>query len=325
LQEQQILLMWAKADDRRANRPDLAELDKAPLWPPHPYSIWWHPSWHKAWRRERNQGIWPNLSHRTGYRWAKVALALHFHKLVLKMARRRSWRHLPVDDRIAAALLGLAEAIRRFDMAAHANGITAFAIFWMRKELQRLAYNERRQPQGEHKPYGFGDGEFGLGIPMSFRPREYPLISYDENGYRRRPQRITVDGGLVENVKLGVPADDNDDVEYVGPSFSIWSPVNPETALLFKEAAWEKYKYRAAEEIVAQLHDPKAIRRARSERRYRCDASAVIDATTIIAARRDWRPRKKSKDKPRRPEMAVARLPDHAAMACLPASVFAPV
>ena len=118
LQEQQILLMWAKADDRRKDRPALAEHDKSPLSPlpsliSNPpmviYPRWW---WRrKRWHFERSRGIWPDPRHCTGYRWSKIALALHFHKLVLKLSSKRQWRHLPVDDRIAAALLGFSEAI----------------------------------------------------------------------------------------------------------------------------------------------------------------------------------------------------------------------
>ena len=62
--------------------------------------------------------------------------------------------------------------------------------------------------------------EFGLRKPMPFWPRETSvLIRYDEETYRRRVQYITVEGCLVENIKLGAPADDNDDVEHVGLSF----------------------------------------------------------------------------------------------------------
>jgi hypothetical protein len=161
-----------------------------------------------------------------------------------------------------------------------------------------------------------------LGKPMPFWPRKHPLIRYDEETYRRRVQYITVEGCLVENIKLGAPADDNDDVEHVGLSFVSWSPINPETALLCKEAFWEKYNYRAAGDIVVQLGDDKAIKRARSEGRYRCDASTVVDAAAVNAARREWRARK---NKPHRPEPTPASSIDHAEMAFLPASVFAPV
>ena len=44
-------------------------------------------------------------------------------------------------------------------------------------------------------------------------------------------------------------------MEHAGPSFANWSPVNPETTLLFKEAAWEKYKYRSAAEIAQMCDD----------------------------------------------------------------------
>jgi hypothetical protein len=312
LQEQQILLMWAKADDRRKDRPALAEHDKSPLSPlpsliSNPpmviYPRWW---WRrKRWHFERSRGIWPDPRHCTGYRWSKIALALHFHKLVLKLSSKRQWRHLPVDDRIAAALLGFSEAIHRFDQATHTNGLTAYAIWWIRKELQRLAHNERRQPRGDHTPYGFGEAEFGPGIPMSFRPRAYPLIRYDENSYRRRPQYVNIgDDCVVENIKLGAPADDNDDVEHAGPSFANWSPINPETALLFKESAWEKYKYRSAAEI-AQM----------------CDDQ--IDAATVRAMRDDWRERQKRNRvvTPAQPIKASAAFD----MVALPASVFAAV
>jgi hypothetical protein len=333
-QEEQLFLLFAKADDQRKNRPDLAELDKTPLWPPPNYCMWWtSKSWHKRWRRDRGQGIWPEPRHCTSGRWAKNGLALHFHKLVLDIVDQREWRregrkpianparHLPFEDRVAAAMLGLAEAIHRFDRASP-NGLAAYAIWWIRKELQRLARNERRQPQEDHESYGFGEGEFGLGIPMSFWPRKHPLIGYDEENYRRRVQYITVEGCLVENIKLGAPADDNDDVEYVGLSFVSWSPINPETALLAKEAAWEKYNYRAADEIVQQLRDDKEIKFARSERRYRCDGSTIVTAAAVNAARRDWRARK---NKPHLPETTPASLVDHTEMAFLPASVFAPV
>jgi hypothetical protein len=300
--------------------------------------MWWtSKSWHRQWLRDRGRGIWLPPRHCTSGRWAKNGLALHFHKLALKLSSKRGWRHLPVDDRIAAALLGLAIAIHRFDPAAHVkvrlwpkanrrspkagpNGLAAYAVWWMQKELQRLAANERRGPQEDHKPYGFED--FGPETPVSFRRRVYPLIRYDENAYRRRAQYVTVDGGLVENIKLGAPADNNDDVEHVGTSFAIWSPINPETNLLFKEAAWEKYNGRSAEEIAQMLRDDKEIKLARSEGRYCCDASPVIDAAAVNAARRDWRARK---NKPHRPEPTPASLIDHAEMAFLPASVFAPV
>jgi hypothetical protein len=302
-EDQDRLLLWAKADDRRQNRPELAERDKAPLWPERNHCPW-RKDWRKAWRRDRSRGIWPDPRHCTGYRWSKNALALYFHRLVLSQSSKRQWRHLPVDDRIAAALLGFSEAIRRFDRNKHTNGIHAYAIWWIRKELQRLAYNERRQPQGEHRPYGFGDGEFGPGIPMSFWPRAYPLIRYDENSYRRRPQYVNIGDCIVENIKLGAPADDNDDAEHVGSSFVNWSPVTPETALLFKEAAWEKYKYRSAAEI-AQM----------------CDDQ--IDAATVTAARHDWRARQK------RNRVAASAQPIKASatfeMASLPATVFAAV
>jgi hypothetical protein len=320
-EDQARLLLWAKADDRRKNRPALAELDKSPLWPERNFCPW-RKNWRKAWRRDRSRGIWPDPRHCTGYRWSKVALTLHFHKLTLKLSARRQWRHLPVDDRIAAALLGFSEAIHRFDPATHTNGITAYAIWWIRKELQRLVHNERRQPQGDHAPYGFAEGEFGPGTPMSFQPRLYPLIGYDEDAYRRRPQYVTVDGGWVENIKLGAPADDNDDVEHVGPSFANWSFVNPETTLLFKETAWEKYHGRSAEEIAQMLRDDKEIKLARDEGRFRCDASAVIDAAAVNAARRGWRVRK---NRPRPAERRTASLQDYSSMVSLPASVFAPV
>lgn len=291
-QEQQILLMWAKADDHRQNRPVLAELDKTPLWPPRNYSIWWHKSWHKAWRRNRNQGIWPDPRYCTSYRWAKIALALYFHRLALSMANRRQWRHLPYDDRVAAAMLGLSEAIRRFDRNTYSNGLKAYASDWIRKELQRLAYNERRGLPEKHKPYGFGEGEFGLGIQMSFRPREYSLVGYNENAYRRQLPYVTVPGlsdhggtCVVENVRQGAPAGEDDDVEHVGPSFTNWSPVTPEKALGHKEEAFEKYNYRSVNEIVGELRDDKEIKIARGEGRYRCDASIVISPDAVIAAR----------------------------------------
>jgi hypothetical protein len=327
-EDQARLMLWAKADDRRTNRPVLAELDKSPLWPEHslisnPPMVVYPRNWQrKRWRRDRSRGIWPDPRHCTGYRWSKIALALHFHKLILKLSSKRQWRHLPVDDRIAAALLGFAEAIHRFDRSTHANGLTAYAIWWIRKELQRLAYNERRQSQGDHQTYGFAEGEFGPGIPMSFRRRLYPLIGYDEEVYRRRPQFVNIGNCVVENIKLGAPADDNDDVERVGPSFANWTFVNPETALLFKEAAWEKYNGRSAHEIAHMLNDDKAIRIAQSEGRYRGDESAVIDAAAVNAARRGWRARKNN---PRPAERPTPRLIDDFGMASLPASVFAPV
>jgi Sigma-70 region 2 len=298
------LMLFAKADDRRRDRPDLYELDKAPLWPLR-NSCPWRKDWRKHWRRGRSRGIWPDPRHCTGYRWSKIALALHFQPLVLSMANRRGWQHLPYDDRVAAAFLGLAEAIHRFDAATHRNGLTAYAIWWIRKSLQRLAYSERRQPQEDHESYGFAEGEFGPGKPMSFWPRVYPLIRYDENTYRRRPQFINIGDCVVENIKLGAPADDNDDVEHVGTSFAIWSPINPEAQLLFKEAAWEKYKYRSAAEI-AQM----------------CDSQ--IDAATVNAARREWRERKKRNRvaiAPPTPPKALVAFE----MASLPATVFAPV
>ena len=112
------------------------------------------------------------------------------------------------------------------------------------------------------------------------------------------------DDCVVENIKLGAPADDNDDVEHAGPSFANWSPVNPETALLFKESAWEKYKYRSAAEI-AQM----------------CDDQ--IDAATVRAMRDDWRERQKRNRvvTPAQPIKASAAFD----MVALPASVFAPV
>jgi hypothetical protein len=254
IEEQRTLLMFAKADDRRKNRPVLAEHDKTPLWPPRNYSIWWHKSWHKAWRRDRGQGIWPELEPRTSVRWAKNTLALYMHRLALSKANQRQWRHLPYDDRVAAAMLGLSEAIARFDHNTYSNGLKAYASDWIRKELQRLARNERRELPEKHKPYGFGEGEFGLGIPMSFRPREYPLVSYDENAYRRQLPYVNVtwDGGtcLVENIRQGSPAGEHDDAECVGPSFTNWSPVNPETGFALKEEAFRKYDHRSAYEIV---------------------------------------------------------------------------
>ena len=90
-------------------------------------------------------------------------------------------------------MLGLAVAIHRFDEASIPTALPPMPSGWIRKELQRLARNERRQPQEEHDPYGFGEGEFGPGIPMSFWPRIYPLISYDENTYRRRPQFMNIE------------------------------------------------------------------------------------------------------------------------------------
>ena len=202
-------------------------------------------------------------------------------------------------------MLGLAVAIHRFDAAKHTSGLCAYAIHWIRKELQRLARNERRQPQEERDPYGFSEGEFGPGIPMSFRPPAYPLIRYDENSYERRPQYINVGDCVVENIKLGAPADDNDDAEHDGPSFANWSPINPETALLFKEATFEKYKYRSAPEIVQM-----------------CDGR--IDAATVHAVRNDWRAQRKRNRvvTPARPTKALAAF---AEMVSLPASVFAPV
>jgi hypothetical protein len=336
IEEQRTLLLFARDYDLRNNSPS----PPVPLWPPratpegYQYCRW-RKNWRKLWRRDRGQGIWPEPERetmalgrargRTSGPWAKDALALHFHKLALKLSSKRCRRHLPVDDRIAAALLGFSEAIHRFDPATHTNGLTAYAIWWIRKELQRLAKNERRQPQGEHRPYGFGEGEFGLGIPMSFRPRAYPLIRYDENSYRRRPQYVNIGDCVVENIKLGAPADDNDDVEHAGPSFANWSPVNPETTLLFKEAAWEKYNGRSAEEIAQMLRDDKEIKLARGEGRYSCDASTVIDAAAVNATRRDWRARKNRK------RLAIASptppkaLAVFVEMASLPASVFAPV
>ena len=306
--EESWLLFLSKLDDLRLNRPDLAELDKNHIWPPR---RWWYQFpksdiWKKRWRRDRARGIWPEPNLKTwSFRWVKNGLALHFHKLVLSITNQRQWLYLPYDDRIAAGMLGLAVAIHRFDEAKHPNGLCAYAIHWIRKELQRLARNERRQPQEEHDPYGFGEAEFGPGIPMSFWPRVYPLIRYDENSYRRRPQFVNMGDCVVENIKLGAPADDDDDVEHDGPSFANWSPVNPETTLLFKEAAFEKYKYRSAAEI-AQM----------------CDDQ--IDAAAVNAARRDWRDRRARNrasacySAPIQPIMTLE-------MASLPATVFAPV
>jgi hypothetical protein len=305
--EESLLLFLARLDDRRPNRPDLSELDRTHLWPPR---RWWYQfpksdAWVKRWRRDRARGIWPEPQLTTwSLRWVKNGLALHFHKLVLSLVNKRQWSYLPHDDRIAAGMLGLAVAIRRFDEAKHPNGLCAYALHWIRKELQRLARNERRQPQEEHDPYGIGEGEFGPGIPMSFRPRAYPLIRYDENSYRRRPQYVNIGDCVVENIRLGAPADDNDDVEHVGPSFINWSPISPETTLLFKEAAWEKYKYRSAAEI-AQM----------------CDDQ--IDAATVRAMRDEWRERQKRNRAvtPAQPIKASAAFE----MVSLPASVFAPV
>jgi hypothetical protein len=198
-------------------------------------------------------------------------------------------------------MLGLAKAIHHFDPEKHTNGLAAYAVMWIIKELQTLAKLERRPGDEDRRPYGFGEGEFGLGIQMSFWPQVYPTVSYDENAYRRRSQYINLGDCVVENIKLGAPADDNDDVEYVGLSFISWSPINPETAFLFKEATWEKYKYRSAAEI-AQM----------------CDDQ--IDAAAVNAARRQWRDRKKDASIPNKP-LAI----DYSAMVSLPASVFAAV
>jgi hypothetical protein len=300
-------------------RPDLAELDKNHIQPPR---RWWYQSpksdtWEKRWRRARARGIWPEPNLKTwSFRWVKNGLALHHHKRVLRMVGQRRWligahkpitnpaRHLPFEDRVAAAMLGLAIAIRRFDVAKHDNNLTAYATLWIIKELQHLAKTERRALPEDHKPYGF-EGEFGPGIPVSFWPRTYPLVSYDENTYRRRPQFINIGGDcVVENIKLGAPADDNDDVEHAGPSFVNWSPISPETALLWKEATFDKYKYRSAAEIVQM-----------------CDGH--IDAATVHAVRNDWRAQKKRNRvvTPAQPIMDLAAFE----MVSLPASVFAPV
>ena len=249
--EESWLLFFIQARRPRPNRPDLAELDKNHIWPPH---RWWYqfPKWtlgQSVGGATAPAGFGRSLDLKTwSFRWVKNGLALHFHKLILEIVDQREWRreglkpianparHLPFEDRIAAGMLGLAVAIHRFDAAKHTSGLCAYAIHWIRKELQRLARNERRQPQEERDPYGFSEGEFGPGIPMSFRPPAYPLIRYDEDSYERRPQYINIGDCVVENIKLGAPADDNDDAEHDGPSFANWSPINPETALLFKEA-----------------------------------------------------------------------------------------
>jgi hypothetical protein len=286
-------------DDLRENRPVLAELDPIPLWPMRTF-VPPQGNWHKAWRRDRGQGIWPEPRYCTSYRWAKNALALYLHRLALSKANQRQWRHLPYDDRIAAALLGISEAIRRFDRNTYANGLNAYARDWIRKELQRLAKNERRELPERHKPYGFD--EFGPGIPMSFRPREYPLVGYDENAYRRQLPyvNVAVDGGtcLVENIRQGAPAGEHDEVEHVGPSFTNWSPVNPETAFAHKEAAYEKFNYRSAKEIVGELRDDAEIQNAARDGRYRDDGSTITTTDGVNAARRDWRHWKKSGDNP---------------------------
>ena len=139
---------------------------------------------------------------------------------------------------------------------------------------------------------------------MSFWPRTYPLVSYDENTYRRRPQFVNIGDCVVENIKLGAPADDNDDAEHVGPSFINWSPISPETALLWKEATFEKYKYRSAAEIIQM-----------------CDGH--IDAATVHAVRDSWRAQQKRNRvvTPAQPIMDLAAFE----MVSLPASVFAPV
>jgi hypothetical protein len=317
--EERGLLFLARLDNTRKNRPDLAELDKNHISPPR---RWWYQfpqpdGWEKRWRRDRARGIWPAHDPRTwSFRWAKNALALHFHKAALDILSKYEWQregrkpiknpalHLRYDDRVAAAMLGLAEAINRFNEAEHTNGLYAYAIWWIRKELQRLARNARLVPWEDHESYGFGKDEFGPGLSQSFRPRVHPLVSYDENSYRRRPQFVNIGDCVVENIKLGAPADDNDDVEHVGQSFATWSPVNPETTLLFKEAAWEKYKYRSAAEI-AQM----------------CDNQ--IDAATVRAMRDDWR----AKQKRNRFVMSAQPIKALAAfdMVALPASVFAAV
>jgi hypothetical protein len=76
--------------------------------------------------------------------------------------------------------------------------------------------------------------------------------------------------------------------------------------LLFKEAAFEKIKYRSAGEIAREL------------------CGDCIDAAAVNAARRDWRTRKKRN----RAAIASPTPPKALAafeMASLPASVFAPV
>ena len=101
-----------------------------------------------------------------------------------------------------------------------------------------------------------------------------------------------------------------------------WSPINPETALLCKEAFWEKYNYRAAGDIVVQLRDDKAIMRARSEGRYCCDASTVVDPAAVNAARREWRARKNKLYRPE-PTWHASLMADHARNGfSLPASGF---
>jgi hypothetical protein len=77
--EESLMLMLAKKDDLRLNRPDLAELDKNHIWPPR---RWWYQfpksgTWEKRWRRDRARGIWPEPNLKTwSFRWVKNGLAL---------------------------------------------------------------------------------------------------------------------------------------------------------------------------------------------------------------------------------------------------------
>ena len=93
--EESWLLFLSKLDDLRPNRPDLAELNKNHIWPPH---RWWYQfpksdTWAKRWRRDRARGIWPEPNLKTwSFRWVKNGLALHFHKLILEIVDQREWR-----------------------------------------------------------------------------------------------------------------------------------------------------------------------------------------------------------------------------------------
>lgn len=82
---------------------------------------------------------------REGDERAKDELAKSFHRLALSIASQ--YHGAAFEDLLAAALLGLSEAIVRFNPQRN-NGLRAYAEHWMRKYARLEAMRWRRRGQG---------------------------------------------------------------------------------------------------------------------------------------------------------------------------------
>src|SRR5262245_32112510 len=87
--------------------------------------------------------------------------------LVGKYAREFLWCGAPYDELYHIGWMALAEAVQRYDPNKFKNGLTAYAIHWIRGALKRFVSKNkslvdgRRTEHGKHLPHASSIEHFG--------------------------------------------------------------------------------------------------------------------------------------------------------------------